>query len=101
MSIFLLLPQVHYDEKMPEAILHELSERAVIRLSPEKPGFRKSDVQQDTRENREGRATLVDRLKSRVEEQSTLIAMLKQRGDTTLREVRTPKSSHFRTVPTV
>ena len=54
----------------------ELSECAVIRLSPEQiqPGA----------EDQDGGVAL---LRSRVEQQSTLIAMLKQRGDETLREV--------------
>ena len=53
-----------------------MSECAVIRLSPERiqPGA----------EDQDGGVAL---LRSRVEQQSTLIAMLKQRGDETLREV--------------
>ena len=54
----------------------ELSECAVIRLSPEH--LQREDEDQD------GGVAL---LRSRVEQQSTLIAMLKQRGDETLREV--------------
>ena len=54
----------------------ELSECAVIRLSPER-------IQQGD-EDQDGGVAL---LRSRVEQQSTLIAMLKQRGDETLREV--------------
>ena len=54
----------------------ELSECAVIRLSPEQ-------IQQGD-EDQDGGVAL---LRSRVEQQSTLIAMLKQRGDETLREV--------------
>ena len=60
-----------------QAILNrELSECAVIRLSPER--IQREDEDQD------GGVAL---LRSRVEQQSTLIAMLKQRGDETLREV--------------
>ena len=48
----------------------------MIRLSPER--IQRGDEDQD------GGVAL---LRSRVEQQSTLIAMLKQRGDETLREV--------------
>ena len=54
----------------------ELPECAVIRLSPEH--LQREDEDQDRG---------VALLRSRVEQQSTLIAMLKQRGDVTLREV--------------
>ena len=67
----------HIQDCEGQAILNrELSECAVIRLSPER--IQREDEDQD------GGVAL---LRSRVEQQSTLIAMLKQRGDETLREV--------------
>lgn len=68
----------------PEAIHREQSDCAVIRLSPEE--MSESVGEADSVEPGEG--GVVARLRSRVEQQSGLIAMLKQRGDDTFREVR-------------
>lgn len=71
----------------------EMSERAVIRLSPE-PAMDVSSGKVEMEEEKEeevggtGGEDTVVRLRCRIEQQSTLIAMLKQRADETLREVR-------------
>ncbi len=72
----------------PEAISRELSDRAVIRLSPDMPVSVEEAVQLNDEEGgREEEEGVVPRLRSRVDQQSTLIAMLKQRSDETFREV--------------
>ncbi len=77
----------------PEAIPQEFSDAAVIRLSPEKPAAAVGRPDQprggeEGEEEEGGWEGVVARLRSRVEQQSSLIAMLKQRADETFKEVR-------------
>lgn len=71
------------------ALEREQSARAVIRLSPEagrKDGTATDENGGKSSEEEKGHVTLAQ-MRARVDQQSTLIAMLKQRNDETFNEV--------------